>query len=199
MATLISTLLQSRRGNSRLEVTPNLPENSELTDTYTIKLWVGEELVYDRVQSMRNWQMRHFYVEQIAHAFCNVDKWIDKSTSLSVTDSETKKQANFNFPDYAELNTEWLRIFLAAWNRPQNKGEIVVANIYLTNIERTAGNRDGGETWGEWQEITSASIFCSLKEAKQFGTNLLSEIEAAEAMRIKLGIPEYDDAKSYQP
>jgi hypothetical protein len=195
MAILQTTTGFFSRGRVALELKPNLPTQRDLVDTYLVRLWVHDQLIYEQTQSVRNWQMRHFYVELIAKAFCCVQEFIGREiycTYKGVDSNES--QSTYLSSAYAELDTTWLIIYLSAI-RNKRKGDFVHANIFVRKARTIVGDREAEYStgkWGEWDDMIGASILCRPEDAVAFGTQLMSEIKDAEKMRIELGIPGYD-------
>ena len=181
-------------------MTPNAPTQPELIDTYQLRLWIHNQLVYDQVHSVRNWQMRHFYVEKIARAFCHVQDLIGKKIYLpSENGSDEPSNPAFLSFVHAELNTEWLTVLLSA-NHTKQKGDLVHVLVFLQQSEHRIGDIDRRSLgqWGEWREMLSARIICKPEEAVNFGAQLSEEIKQVEQARDSLGIPEYDDPSQYE-
>lgn len=194
MAILHTTVNYFARGRTSLELKPNSPSQRELVDTYTMRLWVHDQLVYDRIQSVRDWQMRHFYVEQIAKTFCCVRELIDKEISCPPGNRSDEREITPISPICAHLDTDWLKVALSA-ARTKRYGEIVHVNLYLQQAEKRIGDlesRSSGE-WGEWAEMIWAIILCQPEDTIAFGAELLDEIRTAEQERTRLGISKYDD------
>ncbi len=187
MAILQTTLNQFARGHTALELTPNSPAQREFVDTYRVRLTVHDHLVYDRIQSVRPLQMRHYYVEEIAMTCCRVSDLLDRTLPIPEDDVAY-------VPLCAQLDTDWLAISLSAASTKQF-GELVGIHVYLEQAKTKVGDtyyRSRGQ-WGEWQELIGAVILCAPADCYAFGSQLLDEIRAVEATRIALGIPEVDD------
>jgi hypothetical protein len=195
MAILRSTVNLSVRGYAALELTPNSPLQRDLVDTYSVRLWVHDQLIYDQVHSVRNWQMRHFYVEEIARAFRHIRELLEKKIEC-MPDESTDEQVVPSFLSFvhARLDVDWLSLILAA-THPKRIGELVHVNIHLRKAEHRIGEfkSESPGQWGEWEELVSATVFCTPEEAVSFGIQLQEEIRQVEQERIQLGIPEYDD------
>jgi hypothetical protein len=192
MARLETTLNSGTRGYTCFEVRPIHPVTYESVDTYGVRLWVHNQLVYDRVHSVRHLQMRHYYVELIAHALCNPYEYLGKEIQFS-PDSELEPQAGFVPTALAcvHLEADWMTIVLSA-AQTKRFGNMVHMNIYLKNSVTTIGDIERGR-WGEYAEMTWAIILCRPEDAVAFGQQLRAEIREVEKQRIELGIPEYDD------
>ncbi len=187
MATLQTTVNHFARGHAILELTPNSPAQREFVDTYAVRLTVHDRLVYDRIQSVRPFQMRHYYVEQIAKACCYVSNLLDRK--LPDPDDPVA-----SFPMCTRLDTDWLAITLSAASTKQF-GELVGVRVYLEQAKTKVGDtyyRSRGQ-WGEWQELVGAVILCAPSDCIAFGRQLLDEVRTVEATRIALGIPDVDD------
>jgi hypothetical protein len=195
MAKLHTTVNHSVRGSATLELTPNLPTQRELVDTYSVRLWIHDQLVYDEIQSVRNWQSRHYYVENIAKGFCAVQNWLGQRISVleQLDENDTEQRETLLSFVTAELSTDWLIIYLKATNT--NRGELVHVNIFLRKSHNTVGKFEPGrkEQWGEWDDMIAAWIFCRPDEAVAFGKQLLEEMEQVEKTRVELGIPDSDE------
>jgi hypothetical protein len=195
MANLHTTLNYFARGRTTLELKPNSPSQREMVDTYTLRLWVNDQLVYDRIQSVRDWQMRHTYVEDIAKAFCCIRELIGKEISCTMNvATNDEKDLYYHTSVCAYEDTEWLRVALSA--APTRRfGELVQVNLYLQQAETQIGDFEYRNTshWGRWAEMIWAIILCTPDDAIDFGRQLLEEIQSVEQERIALGIPEYDD------
>jgi hypothetical protein len=195
MATLRSTVNLFVRGYAALELTPNSPSPPDLVDTYHLRLWVHEQLIYDQIHSVRNWQMRHFYVEEIARAFCCVRELLGREIQcVSEDNTDNQHLPSFLSLVNANLSTDWLTIVLAA-TQVKRIGDLIHVNLYLRKTDNIIGDfehRSKGQ-WGEWEEMVAAKIFCTPEDAVAFGIQLQEEIKEAEQARVLLGIPEYDD------
>ena len=195
MAILRTSVNHSARGSTTLELKPNSPSQREMVDTYALRLWVHNQLVYDRTHSVRDWQMRHFYVENIARAFCCIRDLIGKEISyIPDNANDDKNGAIFISHACAHVDTEWLQVVISAASS-NRYGDIVHVNLYLQQAETQVGNlehRDSGQ-WGEWAEIVWSVILCKPDDAIAFGTQLLEEIHTVEQERISLGILKYDN------
>jgi len=195
MAILRTYVNHSARGSTTLELKPNSPSQREMVDTYALRLWVHNQLVYDRTHSVRDWQMRHFYVENIARAFCCIRDLIGKEISyISDNANDDENGAIFISRVCAHVDTEWLQVVLSAASSNRS-GDIVHINLYLQQAETQIGGLEhrGSGQWGEWSEIVSSVILCKPDDAIAFGTQLLEEIHAVEQERISLGILKYDN------
>ncbi len=185
------------RGFTRLELTPNMPQPRERVDTYTVRLWIHDQIVYDRVHSVRDWQMRHYYVEMIAHAFINARVFLGREIAYS---PETKIAPRYGSvptsPACAHLDAGWITVVVFASTTKQH-GDLVQVNLYLQNARTLVGNmenRSRGD-WGEYADMTWGIVLCRPDEAEHFGRQLRAEIDTAEAQRVELDIPEYDDPR----
>ncbi len=198
MARLHTTILNSVRGTSTLEIKPNSPSQREMVDTYTLRLWVHDQLVYDRIHSVRDWQKRHFYVEEIARAFCCIHDLIGETISCAPNVvSNGTDETEFLSPVCAHIETDWLQIVLSATNT-KRRGDIVSINLYLQQERNLVGDPkklslESLGNWGEWGEMLWTTILCKPEEAIAFGKQLLEEIYTVEQERVSLGIPKYDD------
>lgn len=119
------------RGKAKLELTPHPPTPRELVDTYVLRLWVGNELIYDMTHSVRNWQMRHYYLREIATACCNVRNLIGKEIRY---EPKTPKEADEGREFYSLLHSyfdaDWLRITLAVGTSARH-GDLVQVKLFL--------------------------------------------------------------------
>jgi hypothetical protein len=189
MAILRTTVNHSVRGSATLELTPNLPTQTALVDTYSVRLWVHDQLVYDEIQSVHDWQSGHYYVENIAKGFCTIQNLLGQRISaLEQSEDENEPHEVLLSPVTAELSTDWLIVYLKATNT--NRGELVHASILLRKSHNQVGKfePDRQEQWGQWDDMIAAWIFCRPEDAAMFGKQLLHEIKEAERMRIELGI-----------
>ncbi len=187
MATLQTTLNPFARGHTRLDLTPNSPIDRALVDTYQLRLTIHDRVVYDRRHSVRNWQSRHFYVEQLAKACQCVPQLLDQHLPCDPED-------NGYFPVCAQVDTDWLALSLSAASTKLH-GALVGVRVYVQQAKTKIGDtyyRSRGQ-WGEWDELIGAVILCTPADAVAFGTQLLDEIRAVEATREALGIPETDE------
>jgi hypothetical protein len=182
------------------ELTPNSPEHRELIDTSVVRLWAHDQLVYDRVHSVRNLQMRHSYVQMIAKAFCCCRDLIGKEIYSSCKEAaNTEAIPTFLSLVHITVSSDWLTVSLAA-ARTQRLGEVVHVDLFLQQAKTEVGdvkNRREGK-WSEWQNNISARIICRPEDAITFGTQLLTEVDQVEMLRIAFDLPEYDDP-SYNP
>jgi hypothetical protein len=199
MATLRTTTNLFVRGSATLELTPNSPSQSELVDTYSVRLWIHDQLIYDQIQSVRDWQMRHFYVEEIARAFCCCHELLGQEIQCSPGNGPESQQPSFLSLANAKLSTDWLTVVLAA-TRVKRIGDLVHVDMYLRKAQTTIGDYEHRSTgqWGEWAEMVAAIIFCTPDEAASFGRQLLEEIRKVEQERVALGIPEFDDPSRFE-
>ena len=195
MAILETTIGLTLRGYTCLELRPVLPVTPETVYTYNVRLWVHDRLVYDRIQSVRHLQMRHYHVEMIAHALCNPRAYLGTRIQFSA-DPELVPQAD-SFPysvAAVHLETDWLTMVIYA---TENKrvGEAVAANIYLRNSEMTYGDieKTSQGKWGRFEELVWAMVICRPDDSIAFGQQLRAEIREAERQRVELRIPESDD------
>ena len=190
MAILRTTVNHSVRGSATLELIPNSSIQRELVDTYSVRLWVHDQLVYDEIKSVRNWQSGHYYVENIAEGFRSVRNWLGQRISVLEPHDEDENEPLESLLSFvtAELNTVWLIVYLRATNT--NRSELVHANIFLRKSHNQVGKfePDRQEQWGEWDEMIAAWIFCRPEDAIAFGKQLLEEIKEAERVRVELGI-----------
>jgi hypothetical protein len=195
MAILRTTVNHSVRGSATLELIPNSPIQRELVDTYSVRLWVHDQLVYDQIQSVRNWQMGHYYVERIAKGFCAVRQLLGQKIVFSEKqdDNDNEPQESLLSLVTAELSTDWLTVYLKATHT--KRGELVHANIFLRKSHNEVGSieHDRKGQWGEWEDMIAAWIFCRPDDAIAFGKQLLEEIEQAERVRVELGVPDDDE------
>ncbi|GAC1358186.1 MAG: hypothetical protein NVSMB42_17320 [Herpetosiphon sp.] len=201
MATIrTSTKHYHPRGSATFELTPQHPLEYKLVDTYLMRLWVHDGLVYDAIQTVRNWQMRHFYVSEIARACRYVRELIGKEIvcSPSAGDAHTHEPSRLSLV-HARLSTDWLTINLAATTigptRTKQQHELVHMHLSLQKTHTVVNEslRSSRDTWGEWNEMITATILCTPEECITFGTQLQDEISEVEQARIALGIPDYDD------
>jgi len=139
MAILRTTVNHSVRGSAILELIPSSPIQRELVDTYSVRLWVHDQLVYDEIQSVRNWQMGHFYVEKIAEGFCAVRNWLGQKITVLDEQDENDAEHQESLLSFvtAELSTEWLIVYLRATNT--KRGELVHADIFLRKSHNKVG------------------------------------------------------------
>ena len=195
MAILRTTINHSARGSATLELTPNSPIQRELVDTYSVRLWIHDQLVYDEIQSVRNWQSGHYYIENIAKGFCAVRNWLGQRISVleRYDENDTEQREVLLSFVTAELSTDWLIAYLKATNT--NHGELVHANIFLRKSHSKVGKfePDHKEQWGEWDDMIAGWIFCRPEDAIAFGKQLLEEMEQVERIRVELGIPDSDE------
>lgn len=195
MAILRTTVNYFVRGSATLQLTPNSPVQRELVDTYSVRLWIHDKLVYDHIQSVRNWQMRHYYVQQIAKGFCVVRQLLGQRINFTEEqgDNDNEQQESLLSFVTAELSTDWLTVYLKAADFRGD--ELVHANVLLRKSHNEVGSieHDREGQWGEWDDIVVAWFFCRPNEAIAFGKQLLEEIEQAERVRVELGIPDYDE------
>ena len=189
MAILRTTVNHSARGSATLELTPNSPIQRELVDTYSVRLWIHDQLVYDETQSVRSWQSGHYHVEKIAKGFCAVQNWLGQRINLlEKYENDTEPHESLLSFVAAELSTEWLIVYLKATNT--NRGDLVHAHIFLQKSHNQVGKfePDRKGQWGEWGDMIAAWIFCTPDDAIAFGKQLLEEIKEAERVRVELGI-----------
>jgi len=190
MAILRTTVNHFVRGSATLELTPNSPIQPELVDTYSVRLWIHDQLVYDEIQSVRDWQSGHYYVENIAKGFCAIQNWLGhKITTLERYDeNDAEEHESLLSFVTAELSTDWLIVYLKATNT--NRGDLVHANIFLRMRHNTVNKFEPNdkEAWGEWEEMIAARVLCRPEDAIAFGKELLEEMQEAERVRIELGI-----------
>ena len=183
------------RGSATLELTPNSPVQRELVDTYLVRLWVHDQLVYDQIQSVRNWQSGHYYVELIAKGFCAVRQLLGQRISFLKEAGDTDNEQHESLLSFvtAELSAEWLIVYLKATNT--NRGELVHVHVLLRKSDHEVGSseHDPKGQWGEWDDMIAAWIFCRPDDAIAFGKQLLEEIGQAERVRVELGIPDSDE------
>lgn len=194
MAIIGTTTNYFARGSATFELTPNAPTQRELIDTYQMRLWVYDQLVYDEQHSVRNWQMRHFYVSEIARACQCVRQVLDQRISCPAAHDEGYAvESPVLSLVHTKLSTDWLTLLLAAATVKQQ--ELVHMNLYLRKAHATVGDMMR-RSRGQWDELIAATIFCTPDEAIGFGTRLQQEIAAVERARISLGIPDYDETDS---
>ncbi|MCB0194575.1 MAG: hypothetical protein KDJ65_21675 [Anaerolineae bacterium] len=182
-----------------MELIPNSPSQRDLVDTYNLRLWIHDQLIYEQIHSVRNWQMRHFYVEEIAKAFRNIRILLGKEIQISEDNEERQSSASFLSFVNAALDTDWLRVILAA-TQPKRTGDLVHVSLYLRKTENTIGDFEHRSTgqWGVWEEMVAATIFCTPEDAIAFGVQLQEEIRQVEQERVSLGIPKYDDTDKFE-
>lgn len=191
MAILRTTVNHSVRGSAMLELTPNSPIQRERLDTYSVRLWVHDQLVYDETQSVHGWQSGHYYVEKIAKGFCAVQSLLGKRINvLEQYEDETEPHEVLLSFVTAELSTDWLIVYLKAVNSNSNRDEFVHANILLRKSHNQVGqfDPDRKEQWGQWEDMIAAWIFCRPEDAIAFGKQLLEEMQEVERVRVELGI-----------
>ena len=183
------------RGYTCLELTPNMPEPRDLVDTYMTRLWIHDRLIYDRVHSVRDWQLRHYWVLRIAYAFCNAPSFVDRQIEyLPEPNLESRAWYVASSEASAHFDAEWMQVDISA-ALSKGHGELVQVNLFLQNTRTRVGDfqaRSEGR-WGESADFTWAMILCRPDDAVAWGRKLLAEIDAAEVQRIERGIPKYDD------
>src|SRR5689334_18639956 len=113
MAILKTTINRFARGYNVLELTPNPPTNSALVDTYELRMWSAHHLMYEQTHSVRDWQMRHFYVQEIARAFACVDVLLGQEIQCLPDPALPNEPISFLSFVYAQMSTDWLIITLA--------------------------------------------------------------------------------------
>lgn len=193
MATLRSTTNFFARGTSSFEITPNPPHERTLIDTYQVRLWTLDTLVYEQTQSVRDWQMRHFYVQEIARACCSASLLIGQTlTAPELTLGTT--QLSFLSLTHAVMSTDWLTISLAGANT-KKRGPLIHIDVYAVVEEITLGDIQKRSTgaWSRYQSIKSIQLTCTPEDTFVFGQTLLAEIEEVEQQRVALRIPKYDN------
>lgn len=193
MAILRSTTNFFARGTSAVEITPNAPLDRALVDTYQIRLWAFDKLVYERVQSVRDWQMRHFYVQEIARACCAVHLLIDQTISVQTNPPDGNEQAFLSLV-HVVMSTDWLTFSLSAAHT-KKYGDLIHIDVYAEVEEITVGSLDARSAgaWSEYQSLIGIKLSCKPEDATAFGQELLAEIRQVEQQRIALGIGKYDD------
>src|SRR5207253_8946122 len=103
-----------RRGKIKLELSPNSPTPRDLVDTYILRLWAGNTLIYEMKHTVRNWQMRHYYVQEIATACCNVRELIGKEISYDAkTPKEVDEGRRFHSLLHSDFDVVWFHLALA--------------------------------------------------------------------------------------
>jgi len=199
MAILRATTNFHGRGSSALEIHPNSPQTRELVDTYVVRMWVVDELIYEQTHSVRDWQMRHFYVEEIARACCSARLLIDQKL-FAPSDIGGNQQTTFLSRVHAYLSTDWLTIYLSGAITKRH-GELISVDVF-GQISESIINRDNSQLakdWGSYQQLVGIQLSCHPEDTLAFGTKLLSEIADVEQQRIALGIPKYDDPAYGEP
>ena len=193
MALLKTTINRFSCGYNVLELRPNLPDEHAV-DTYQLRLWSAQRLIYERTHSVRDWQMRHFYVHEIARAFRCVDVLQQQKILCGLDGSLLDEPVSFLSFVHARLSTDWLTVTLAA-SHTRKHGDLIHVDVYAMLEEHESGEIDqrGTEMWGEYQTSVAIRIFCTPEDARAFGVQLEAEIQEAEKRRISLGIPKYDD------
>jgi hypothetical protein len=194
MAILKTTINRFPRGYNVLELRPNMPDNPALVDTYQLRLWSAQQLIYERTHTVRDWQMRHFYVQEIARAFSCIDVLLQQEIQCPSDSAQSNEPVSFLSFVHAQLSTDWLTISLAS-SHTRKYGDLVHVDAYAVLEAHETGviEQRGTETWGEYQTGVTAHICCTPSDAQAFGTQLRAEIQAVEERRIALGIPKYDD------
>jgi len=194
MAILKTTINRFPRGYNVLELRPNMPDDPALVDTYQLRLWSAQQLIYERTHSVRDWQMRHFYVQEIARAFMCVDVLLRQEIQCPPDSARSNEPLLFLSFAHAQVSTDWLTISLAT-SHTRKYGDLVHVDVYAVLEEREIGAIDqrGSEAWGEYQTVVSTHICCTPSDAQAFGAQLRAEIQAVEERRIALGIPKYAD------
>lgn len=191
MAILQTTVNYFARGYARLELKPNPPLPRERVDTYALRLWIYDQLIYDQTHSIRDWQMRHAYIQNMAQAFRCVRALLGREISCP---NESNGEAEYLSLVSAQIDADWLKVILSA-SPTKRFGDMVHASLYLRQAAMDIGDFEHRSTgqWGQWATMTWAIILCTPEDAIAFGSQLLEEIRAVEQERIALGIPEYDD------
>jgi hypothetical protein len=194
MAILKTTINRFPRGYNELELQPNMPDNPALIDSYQLRLWSGQHLIYKHIHSVRDWQMRHFYVQEIARAFMCVDVLLRQTIECPPERAQVNEPGSCLSFVHAQVSTDWLTISLAA-SHTKKHGDLIHVDVYAVLEEQEAGTLDhrGSEAWGEYQTLVTVHICCTPSDAQAFGAQLHAEIQAVEKRRIALGIPKYDD------
>lgn len=176
MAILETTLAHFNRGHTRFELTPNEPTERALIDTYEVRLWIHDQLVYSQRHSIRNWQMRHDEIRYIAKNFCCVRTLIGQTLECPVaTPGDIGPDDHYLSLVHARMDVEWLQVSLAA-THPRRFGEIVHVHLLVRESETTIGDtfhRSKGN-WGYWQKMIGAYLFCKPDNAIAFGNQLHS-------------------------
>lgn len=149
-----------------------------------------DELVYDQVHSVRDWQTRHYNVENMAFAFCCVNQLVGSEIDCDV--AHPRADRRFRSMLQVHLDVAWLQLTLAAVRRKQ-AGELVHVYVGLQTETKLVGDttqRSAGN-WGTWSALITTRIYCRPADAVAFGGKLLDEIAVVEKMRTELGIPGY--------
>jgi hypothetical protein len=194
MAILTTTINRFPRGYNVLELRPNMPDNPALVDTYQLRLWSGQQLIYERTHSVRDWQMRHFYMQEIARAFVCVDVLLRQKILCPSDNAQSNQPVSFLSFVHAQVSTDWLTISLAA-SHTKKYGDLIHVDAYAVLEEQECGaiEQRGNEAWGEHQTMITHHICCTPSDAQAFGAQLTMEIREVEKRRIALGIPKYED------
>jgi hypothetical protein len=194
MAFLKTTINRFPRGYNVLELHPNMPDDPALVDTYQLRLWSAQQLIYARRHTVRDWQMRHFYVQEIARAFVCIDVLVRQEIQCLPDGGRVNEPVSFLSFVHAQVSTDWLTISLAT-SHTKKYGDLVHVDVYAVLEERETGAIDqrGSEAWGEYQTMVTTHICCTPSDAQAFGAQLRAEIQRVEERRIALGIPKYAD------
>jgi hypothetical protein len=171
-----------------------MPDDPALVDTYQLRLWSAQQLIYARRHTVRDWQMRHFYVQEIARAFVCIDVLVRQEIQCLPDGGRVNEPVSFLSFVHAQVSTDWLTISLAT-SHTKKYGDLVHVDVYAVLEERETGAIDqrGSEAWGEYQTMVTTHICCTPSDAQAFGAQLRAEIQRVEERRIALGIPKYAD------
>jgi hypothetical protein len=187
MAILRSTTNFFARGNSAVEVLPNPPLEPALVDTYQVRLWAADRLIYERVQSVRDWQMRHFYVELLAHACCSTAVLFDNE--ITVSGNEANDSPTYLSLANAVIDIKWLTVSLSAARTKRGNFVHVTAYAEVDEVSVGAPPTPPFDSWSMYQSLLGIKLTCTPDDARAFGQQLLAELHEVERERIARGIP----------
>jgi|SRR5579884_2676294 len=178
-----------------MELKPVPPAVDGPRDAYEIAFRRGDEIVYQALYNVHEWQLGHFYIVDTARIFQRIESIIDAKLDISAASFDEDK---YKEAASIEVGIDWLVIVLLGETskRKRRYGSQEIVVDAFAEISQKPDNIAGDAGC-----FVRFSFLCAPAAAIAFGKDLEAECEAAKALRQSLGIPAREEVeyKKYLP
>lgn len=171
---------QSDESTSWLEILPLPPTVDGPRDAYRIILFSSNRVVFEQEYNVHGWQLGHFYMFNIAGAFKQASRIINKKNDFCLS---SPVDADYNHPVTIREDINWLEVVL--WGKTIKEQDLLFVELFLQT------DPEGEDT--PLIPFVCTRIVCSPEKAEEFGRLLESECATARELRLSLDIPARDD------
>lgn len=193
------------RGWTALEIHPVSPSHEGPHDAYDVRIWHGDDIVFDHQYNVVGWQLGHSEVVNIARSFEVAHRLLDQNLPVDLYDTthtvkyevqEGRRYHPFNPPMHLHRDVIWMHVLLSAdtYRQQGNKPPEEVVTLRLFLWTSPDEDYDPGQSPSEHMtRFVSDDFSFNIPEITRFGAELHAECIETQRLRRELGLEHFDD------